>query len=80
MISYHGVFVDETGCEFGATIRAATKAEAWEKARENYPESQCVQLESPAEASQREYETYLRALEEDEDYHHDDYDYEEDEE
>ena len=46
MINYHAVFIDETGMgEFGATIRAKTKAEAWEIAREDYPESRCVQIE-----------------------------------
>jgi hypothetical protein len=61
MINYHAVFIDETGMgEFGATIRAKTKAEAWEIAREDYPESRCVQIESPIEAAVREYRTYER--------------------
>ena len=61
MINYHAVFIDETGMgEFGATIRAKTKAEAWEIAREDYPESRYVQIESPIEAAVREYRTYER--------------------
>lgn len=65
MINFHGVFIDETGMgEFGATIRAKTKAEAWEIAREEYPESRCVQLESPQEAAARERRRYARLSEE----------------
>jgi hypothetical protein len=61
MINYHAVFIDETGMgEFGATIRAKTKAEAWKVAREEYPESRCVQLESHEEAREREMRTYER--------------------
>lgn len=58
MIEFHAVMVDETGCEFGATIRAASRNEAWDKAREDYPESRCVQLESPEDTAKREKRTY----------------------
>jgi hypothetical protein len=57
-IHFHAVFVDETGCEFGAGIEANSREEAWEKARENYPESRCVQLESPEDTRKREAEVY----------------------
>jgi hypothetical protein len=61
MIRFHGVFIDETGHgEFGATIEAKSKAEAWEKAKEDYPESRCIQLESPEESAAREHETYMQ--------------------
>jgi hypothetical protein len=64
MTRYWGVFLDETRCEFGAPIEADTKAEAWKIAAEDYPESKCVQLESPEESAAREAETYRRVSEE----------------
>ena len=60
MVQFHAVMIDETGCEFGATIRARSKAEARDRAREHYPECRCVQLESPAEARRREWHRYVR--------------------
>lgn len=54
MIRYWGVFVDETGCEFSAVIEAEDKGNAWEIAKEDYPESRCVQLESPEDTAERE--------------------------
>jgi hypothetical protein len=60
-IQFHAVFLDETGCEFGATIRANTKDEAWEIAREDYPESRCVQMESPEDTAAREARIYRAA-------------------
>jgi hypothetical protein len=61
MINFHAVFIDETGAgEFGATIRAKSKADAWRVAREDYPESRCVQLESREEAQEREWRNYVR--------------------
>lgn len=81
-IDFHAVLVDETGCEFGATIRAANKAEAWDEVREQYPESRCVQMESPEDTAAREARIYAEVCREydEEDYEEDDYeeDYEED--
>lgn len=54
MTHYWAVFVDETGCEFGAGIEAATKAEAYRELQEMYVESRIVQLESPEERLERE--------------------------
>lgn len=62
MIDFHAVLIDETGCEFGATIRAASKAEAWDEVREQYPESRCVQMESPEDTAARERRIYEDAL------------------
>lgn len=75
-IKFWGVFLDETGCEFGAEIVARTKAEAWELARDEYPESRCVQMESPEDTRAREqrlYESVARELDGD-DYYEDDED------
>jgi len=58
MIDFHAVLIDETGCEFGATIRAANKAEAWDEVREQYPESRCVQMESAEDTAAREARIY----------------------
>jgi len=61
MINFHAVLIDETGCEFGATVRAKDHADAWEKVREDYPESRCVQMESPEDTAEREARIYERA-------------------
>jgi hypothetical protein len=61
-IQFHAVFLDETGCEFGATIIAANKADAYETAREQYPESRCVQMESPEDTAAREKRIYDQCL------------------
>lgn len=80
MINFHAVLVDETGCEFGATIRAANKAEAWDEVREQYPESRCVQLESPEDTAAREARIYKEVCREygDDDWNEEDEDDEED--
>jgi hypothetical protein len=71
MINFHAVMVDETGCEFGADVRATTREEAYEMLEENYPESRCVQLESPEDTKRREAEIYARvSAEYDGDYDH----------
>ncbi len=53
-INFHAVMLDETGCEFGVSVRADTREDAYEMLREDYPESQCVQLESPQDTAERE--------------------------
>lgn len=54
MTKFHAVMLDETRCEFGVDVEADTRDEAFEQLRENYSESRCVQLESPADTSKRE--------------------------
>ena len=54
MTQYHAVLLDETGCEFGHTSTAASRDEAWDEIREMFPESQCVQLESPEDTRRRQ--------------------------
>lgn len=78
MTRFWGVFLDETRCEFGAPIEAKTKEEAWRIAAEDYPESKCVQLESPEDTKDREMRIY-RAAEIDSGYLDDDVDYDDDE-
>ncbi len=60
MTEYWAVMLDETGCEFGTGVKARNKSEAYEILREDYPESQCVQLESPEDTARREQEMYER--------------------
>lgn len=60
MIYYHGVLVDETGCEFGAGVHASSKEEASQHLRESYPECRLVQLESPDDTAERERAMYAR--------------------
>lgn len=54
MIKYWAVMLDETRCEFGVGIEANSKAEAYAILEEDYPESRCVQLESPEDTRERE--------------------------
>lgn len=54
MIKFHAVMIDETGCEFGADVEADNRQAAYDLLRENYPESRCVQLESPEDTKARE--------------------------
>lgn len=63
---YHAVMLDETGCEFGVDIEADTHDEAYDRLAEDYPESQCVQLESPQDAADREALMYQRIMAEEE--------------
>jgi len=54
MTRYHAVMTDETGCEFGVDVDADTINGAHEQVAENYPESECVQMESPQDTRRRE--------------------------
>lgn len=54
MTKFHAVMIDETGCEFGVSVEAKSRYMAYRKLRENYPESKCDQLESPADTRRRE--------------------------
>jgi len=51
---YHAVMLDETGCEFGAGVEAASRDEAYDELRDMYPESRIVQLESPEDTRRRQ--------------------------
>jgi len=64
---YHAVMLDETGCEFGAGVEAASRDEAYDELRDMYPESRIVQLESPEDTAERERRIYAQVW--------DDYDY-----
>jgi hypothetical protein len=71
MIRFHAVMLDETGCEFGAEVTAEDRSTAYDMLRENYPESRCVQLESPEDTAERErrmYEEIQREMDGDYDY------------
>ena len=75
---YHAVLIDETGCEFGADVEATSREEAYDKLREDYPESRVDQLESPADTAAREARIYAAVCAEyDDDFDYDD-DYDED--
>lgn len=58
MPRYHAVMIDETGCEFPATVSARDRSAAYAKLRENYPESRVDQLETHAQARAREARIY----------------------
>jgi hypothetical protein len=54
MTHYHAVFLDETGCEFGAGIDAPDAQTAYAEIQEQYPECRIVQFESPEDRRKRE--------------------------
>lgn len=58
MTKYHAVMLDETRCEFGVSFEAKSRSAAYEYLAENYVESRCVQLETPAQARERERRLY----------------------
>jgi len=58
MTQFHAVMLDETGCEFGVSVEANSRSEAYEILAEDYPESRCVQLESPEDTAERERRMY----------------------
>lgn len=60
MTKYWAVMLDETGCEFGVGVEAKSRDEAWDMLYEDYPESECVQLESPEDTYERERSMYAR--------------------
>ena len=77
MIDFHAVMIDETGCEFGVSFKAATRGAALEYLREQYPESRCDQLEDPQQTAEREAAIYRRAMADEDgwdDYDEDDWD------
>jgi len=60
MKEYHAVMIDETGCEFGVTVRAESKDAAYEQLEEDYPESRVDQLEDDSDREARERRMYDR--------------------
>jgi hypothetical protein len=74
MTAYHAVMKDETGREFGVTIDAMDKPSALRILTENYPESQCVQLEDDNDTREREEAMYRRVATEDDGYYEDEMD------
>ena len=61
MTKYHAVMLDECGHEFGTSVEAKDKAEAYDELRDMYPENRgIVQLESPADTQRREDAMYER--------------------
>ena len=63
MTQYHAVILDECGDEFGVTVSASSRDEAYDKVRDSYPENRgIVQLESPSDTAAREARTYSQAM------------------
>lgn len=67
MTRYHAVMIDETGCEFGRTVTASNRDEAYDELQDLYPECRVVQLEAPEDTAERERRIYAQVW--------DDYDY-----
>lgn len=62
MIKFHAVMSFMGMEEFGVSVEAPTREAAYEKLAEEYPESSCVQLESPEDTAAREKRIYDAAL------------------
>lgn len=75
MLTFHAVMIDETGCEFYASVRANNQDDALDMLAEEYPESYCDQLETDSQVRDREHDTYARAARYHDDPIYDDYDY-----
>jgi hypothetical protein len=58
MNKFHAVMRGECGEEFGVDLDAETRDDAYDQLDEDYPESRCVQLESPADTAKREAKIY----------------------
>lgn len=61
MKDYHAVMIDETGCEFGVTLRARDMTAAREQLEEDYPESRIDEIRSVSawEQAQRDREEFF---------------------
>jgi hypothetical protein len=78
MTNFHAVMRSETGEEFGASVEASDRDTAYARLRENYPESSCVQLESPADTAERERRIYQSVMREMDGDDYDDFDEDDD--
>lgn len=55
MTQFHAVILDECGNEFGVTVNAPTRSEAYDEVMDSYPENRgIVQMESPQDTQDRE--------------------------
>lgn len=61
MPKYHAVMIDETGCEFGASVTTANDSAAREALREDYPESRIDELRTDEQQAQIQWEREQRA-------------------
>ena len=68
MHRYHAILQDETGHgEFGVTIDADSRADAWDQLEEDYPECRVTQVLTEQEIEERQREREARLW--DDDYH-----------
>lgn len=49
MTDFHAVMIDETGCEFGASLSAKDMVDAFRQLGEDYPESRIKDLRTCAD-------------------------------
>ena len=72
MTTYHATLKGEDGSDFVREFKAHSKAKAWARVKELYPDFRCIQLESQAEldrANARVYRWNVMAM----DYYEGDY-------
>jgi hypothetical protein len=62
------LMTDECGQEFSEYVTADDRENAYEIARDSWPESQIVSIESPGDVEQRELHLYASVMEDDYDY------------
>jgi hypothetical protein len=65
MTTYYATLKGEDGSDFVREFKANSKAKAWARVKELYPESRCMQLESQAQldrADARIYRWHVMAM------------------
>lgn len=72
MINFHAVMSFMGMEEFGVSIQAESREAAYDLLREQYPESSCVQLETPEDTAARQKRIYDEAMLEEVDWKLDD--------
>jgi len=65
MVRYHAVMLGECHEEFSVTVEADSLDEAYKQLGEDYPESCCVQIDSPADRKRREHQLDRDSYDED---------------
>jgi len=68
MKTFYILMTDECGSDFTETVQAADHDDAYDKARESWPEAQIQSINDPAERAERELDIYAAAMDDDYDY------------
>lgn len=75
MLDYNVIIRGEDGMEFAATVSGDTRDEAYDNAREFFPEGTILEVMSPADIRARDEDLYISAERMYDDPSYDNYDY-----